>query len=124
MTDHLTFELTEDHLKLLSRAYTGWQYCETGAPEIDPKRPYGNSYVAGDVAEILEWEPASYDWDDRVLSGEQVDRALALHHETEQALEIVLRTRSFVPGTYVTSDRYSHDWKLESVVIVPVIQHD
>ena len=114
MSDHLSFDLTEDHLKLLAAMYVGWQDCETGAPEINPKRPYGNSYVPGDVAEILGWDPVTADGDERGLSENQEERALALHAETETALEIVLRTRSFVPGTYVTSDRYSHDWKLET----------
>lgn len=53
-----TFTLTEDHIKLLSRAYIGWEDSEFGAPSIDCKRPYGNSYVEGDVAEILEWKPS------------------------------------------------------------------
>jgi hypothetical protein len=47
------FTVTEDHLKLLRRAYIGWDDCEFGAPGIDPKRPYGNSDVIGDIAEIL-----------------------------------------------------------------------
>lgn len=48
-----TFTVTDDHLKLLRRASVGWSDCEFGAPEIDPKRPYGNSNVLGDIAEIL-----------------------------------------------------------------------
>jgi len=48
-----TFTITKDHLKLLGASYWNWNYCETGAPEMDPKRPYGNSDVAGDVRTIL-----------------------------------------------------------------------
>jgi len=32
-----------------------WYGCETGAPGLDCKRPYGNSDVEGDVCEILCW---------------------------------------------------------------------
>lgn len=47
------FELKEEHTKLLQHAIIEWDDCETGAPAINPKRPYGNSSVAEDVAEIL-----------------------------------------------------------------------
>lgn len=57
MNNATRFELTRDHLKLLRNAYVGWHDCETGAPRIDPKRPYGNQRVALDVAEILGIEP-------------------------------------------------------------------
>lgn len=50
------FNLKEEHIKLLRAMYVGWSDCEYGAPEIDPKRPYGNSYVEGDVHEILTSE--------------------------------------------------------------------
>jgi hypothetical protein len=33
-----TFELCEEHLKLLRSAYVEWSNAETGAPAIDPKR--------------------------------------------------------------------------------------
>jgi len=44
MFDKIRFELTEQHLKLIRRMTVRYNdYCEFGAPEIDPKRPYGNS---------------------------------------------------------------------------------
>jgi hypothetical protein len=49
----MEFTLTENHLKLLQKMWVGWSTCEFGAPEIDPKRPYGNSDVIGDIHEIL-----------------------------------------------------------------------
>ena len=33
-----------------------WRDCEYGAPEINPKRPYGNSSVELDICEILGWK--------------------------------------------------------------------
>ena len=96
-----TFTITEDHLKLLRRAYVGWDDCETGAPAIDCKRPYGNSYVPGDVAEILGWEVGEE------LTDEQYDRAMELHSETEAALQIILtHLPESLSGTYVQKHEY------------------
>ncbi|MCU1325011.1 MAG: hypothetical protein JWN34_381, partial [Bryobacterales bacterium] len=55
------FFVTSEHLKLLQRMCVGWQDCEYGAPEIDPKRPYGNSSVEYDILEILGVKPDSED---------------------------------------------------------------
>jgi hypothetical protein len=104
----LTFDLTEQHVKLLRRMYVGWQDCETGAPEIDPKRPYGNSAVAEDVAEILTIE---YDADEDGMTEEFNDTMLAIHRQTELALQIVLSSGSFEPGMYRRTNTYTNDWK-------------
>jgi hypothetical protein len=37
------FTVSDEHLRLLRRAYVSWDETEFGAPEIDCKRPYGNS---------------------------------------------------------------------------------
>lgn len=97
-----TFTVTDEHIKLLRRAYVGWEDCEYGAPSIDRKRPYGNSGVAGDIAEILGW-----DWDDS-LTDEQVDRARELHKETQTALQIFLITGEMKTGTYAKTDKYDY----------------
>ena len=99
-----TFTLTADHLKLLRRFVVGWQDCETGAPEIDPKRPYGNSDVPLDVAEALGWPIPN---EERMTAGEYdrarenlQERAMRIHREMQTALEIVLRTGMFEAGNY------------------------
>src|SRR5215510_593730 len=46
------FTVTDDHLRLLRRAYVFWDETEFGAPGINAKRPYGNSDVYGDIVEI------------------------------------------------------------------------
>lgn len=97
------FKLTAEHVTLLRQMNVGWQDCETGAPEIDPKRPYGNSSVELDVAEIFGW-PVD---EDEGLTDEQRDRAAALHRETEVALQVVLHTGSFEPGIYVNRHRHA-----------------
>jgi hypothetical protein len=70
----------------------GWHNCEAGAPQIDPKRPYGNSDVEHDIAEILGWEFIETSDGEMVLTREQGDRARRLHQEMEKALEEFLRT--------------------------------
>ena len=107
------FTLTHEHLKLLRRMYVGWQDCETGAPEIDQKRPYGNSSVAEDVAEILGMEPADSDNGEPTLSQAQRERCATLHRETETALQIFLRCGTVAEATYRRGDAYSEDWKRE-----------
>jgi hypothetical protein len=104
------FELTEEHIKLLRSAYVGWDYCEYGAPRINPKRPYGNSDVAYDIYETLGWEFGTDENDEPDLDEA---RAAKIHEETETALQIVLRTGSFTPGTYVR-DLPWDDWTLVS----------
>jgi len=101
-----SFKLTEEHIKLLKRMQVGWSCCETGAPEIDPKRPYGNSWVAGDIHEILTGEFLDE------LDYELEDKYYKLHRETETALQIVLLTGKFEPGHYKCSNPYSGNWVL------------
>lgn len=100
-----TFELKKEHLKLLSSMYVGWQDMESGAPEIDPKRPYGDSNVPRSIHFILTGE----DGDDLYESIET--EYWKLHEETETALQIILATMSFQVGTYQL-EGYGRDWKL------------
>lgn len=92
------FEVTEDHLKLLKHSHIIWRASEYGAPAIDPKRPYGNSSVESDIAEILEW--GKYD----------NERAEKIHRELETVLQIVLVTQTFQPGLYNLRNEYTTDW--------------
>jgi hypothetical protein len=102
----MKFNLTENHIKLLRNMYVGWSYCEYGAPEIDPKRPYGNSSVAYDIHEILTGQRPDE------LDDDLQEEYYKIHRQTETALEIILRTGKFQPGTYTTSSSYKRDWKL------------
>ena len=106
-----TFTLTEQHLKLLRRFCVRWQDCETGAPEIDPKRPYGNSAVMDDICEILTGETIGCtDSKREELTDEEAERYEVLHRETETALQIVLATGQFKTGKY-ECEAYSIEWK-------------
>lgn len=101
------FTVTEQHLQLLRRAWVVWYDGETGAPAIDCKRPYGNSNVAFDVAEIIgETLP-----EDEDLSDADYERLLQLHYETVVVLQIALVTGEFKPGRYTKTSRYGNDWR-------------
>lgn len=107
------FVVTDDHMKLLSRTMIGYDaWTEFGAPEVDPKRPYGNSDVYCDIAEIVGIEPAITDqWGDAVLSDEQQARLLDLHHEMTVVLQILVVNSGVEPGVYVRKDHYSRLWQ-------------
>lgn len=94
------FTLTEDHLKLLRAMFVEWDDCESGAPAVDPKRPYGNSNVPSDIRRLLGWPQPNEDDEEK-----SNDAAYALHRETEQALQIVLH-HGPVPGRYVLTSKY------------------
>lgn len=107
----MQFTVTENHLKLLRSMYVGWQGCESGAPEIDPKRPYGNSDIEPDIHEILTGE-TEYD-----LTEQQRDKYQALHRETAAALQIVLSVGKFEPGIYETIRPFNRqEWRLVSAL--------
>ncbi len=96
-----TFEITEEHLLLLRNAYVDWNDMEFGSPSIEPKRPYGNSDVLRDIAELLN--PSMVGWDpDRIeeYTEKHFDRLTRLHVETGIALEICLRRAEFKSGWY------------------------
>jgi hypothetical protein len=104
------FTITEQHLKLLQHAYVGWDDCEFGAPEIDCKRPYGNSDVLGDMADILYGKlPA--DAKEKVVESTQ-DFLYKLHKDLEMVLQICLVTQKFEAGTYEPTGTYdARGWK-------------
>lgn len=96
------FTITKDHLKLLQRMYVEWDNSYYGSPLINCKRPYGNSDVLLDIAEILEWDID----DDSGLTSNQWNIAERLHKETKTALQICLITGRFETGTFEKRDRY------------------
>jgi len=103
-----TFILREEHLILLRNMYVSWWDCEYGAPSINCKRPYGNSDVIRDIAEILELRSKD---DDSDLTEEQEKELDKLHLETKIALQIVLQNinQEIKLGEYETID-YSSKW--------------
>lgn len=103
-----TFTITEDHLKLARRMYVGWQDCEFGAPEIDPKRPYGNSYVYGDIAEIVGIQPSQNE--DEPFTEEQRARMNLLHKGMKHVVQIALHVGKLEVGNYEGAE-YGNEWR-------------
>lgn len=107
--DRLTeFTVTADHLTLLKHAYVRWSEVEFGAPEIDGKRPYGDSSVLHDIAELIEPEFGKddlVDWDTWI--DRNAERLTRLHVETALALQIALVIGEFRIGTFRKASRYA-----------------
>ena len=102
------FELTEQHLALMKRMWVAWQDCEFGAPEIDPKRPYGNSGILDDIAEILGVPIPD---EDKEFPPEVIDRLEQLHLETQFAIAIMLQCGKVQIGKYKADDYDNTTWK-------------
>lgn len=128
------FEIKSEHLKLVKNMEVGWQDAEFGAPEIDPKRPYGNSDVYQDMLELFglkEFEEGIYEFKlfgKRYLLGGEDEHNINLtndklikvlfdlHKETEIVLQICLRTGKFETGKF-ECEKYSSDWvKVQNAV--------
>ena len=97
-----TFEVREEHIKLLKQTYIGWDDCEFGAPSIDCKRPYGNSDVFSDIARILDIKPGDDDYDP--FTDEQTSYMLRLHSELETVLQIFVQIGQMEIGWYKKVD--------------------
>lgn len=97
----MEFEVSKEHLKLLRNMHVSWSEDEFGAPEINPKRPYGNSQVYDDMREILA-----------ELGGNSLseDELSLLHKQTAVVLQIVLKTGKYKAATY-RADKYTQNWK-------------
>jgi len=128
MTFTTEFKLTDDHLKLMKRMFIEWDdTAYDGAPAVNIKRPYGNSDVPNDVAEIVSGRedddtpdsPFHYgrDGDLRSVEAEDgrvltVEDLTAIHKEMATALQIVLCTGAFRTGLYRTTRMYdSLSWE-------------
>jgi hypothetical protein len=101
------FKITEAHLKLVKKMYVGWQDCEFGAPEIDPKRPYGNSDVISDILKIL-----GIPYDNNNPNKALEDFAIKIHKDIEIVLQIILVIGEFKEGVYELQESYNiRSWK-------------
>ena len=114
MTRNKTFVVNEDHIKLLRRLQFSYDdYAEFGAPVVDPKRPYGNGDVYGDIGEILGWEKEELEseyYDEYAYSDAQRKAMKKIHKEMETVLQILVRNLSIEFGEYEASP-YGSDWK-------------
>lgn len=108
------FTVTEEHVALLRHAYVSWEDCEFGAPSIDCKRPYGNSDVLVDIAEVIGIPVPDFDEDEN-WSATDEQRMRLVHAETQVALQIFLVTGRMETGNYVRDQYGRLTWrKVES----------
>lgn len=106
-----TFEIKPEHLILLRSTYIGWNDCEFGAPEIDPQRPYGNSQVLHDIAEILGIDPEGGGKYERWFSEEQKEYMERLHSGLQETLQIAIYTGRFETGVYEAPHYSTRTWR-------------
>lgn len=106
------FTVTDDHLKLLSELEIDYDdVTEFGAPEVDPKRPYGNSDVYLDIAEAIGMTADRTDDDgDPDFSDRQLLELHRLHLEMATVLQILVRNRRIGPGRYTRDSPYTNTW--------------
>ena len=106
------FTMTEEHLKLLQRMCITYQGdCEFGAPEVNPKRPYGNSDVYDDIAIIIGIRKDYEDCGENNFTDDEYNRMKTLHRETGTALQVALSVQGFEIGEY-EADKYTSNWKI------------
>lgn len=81
--------LTENHIKLLGRSYFQYStFFYEGCVSQDPKRPYGNSDVYGDLYEIVHGE--SWDEDEHGRMSDVLRAELmTLHQEMAVVMQIL-----------------------------------
>ena len=105
------FELKQEHLDLLKEVFIDWQDCEFGAPAIDCKRPYGNSDVFDDIAEIINLKKKNnYDYEEETWNEEAMNYMEDLHKQTRIALQIILKNKTFKLGLYKRNNSYENNW--------------
>lgn len=113
------FEVKPYHLRLLQRCYTSWDDCEFGAPQIDPKRPFGNS-GSSSILQVVAQEAGlltaykHINWNEEsifdVVEDNIIKEARRIYEELEICLQILLNDLAIVPGKY-RLDGYGKNWK-------------
>lgn len=98
--EHITFDVTEEHLKLLPRLSLAWDE-EYEVPAVDPKRPYGDMTWYTVEMSVHLGEPPEKDTNGRAVMPEaQEQRLMRLHREMQPAMQIFLRSADLAPGEF------------------------
>lgn len=102
------FLVTPQHLALARRLWIVWYDGENGAPGASTRRPYGNSGVLEDVAEIIGYRQPNLE-EDECYTPEERRYLEGLHHEMHLVLQIILHTGQMKPGVNHIP-RLGEDW--------------
>lgn len=96
-----TFALKDEHIQLITKFYIQEGYAEACPPEVNQKRPWGDSDHLYSMAEILQLLPQTDDPSEDFYDDEQLQYELEeLYSELVDALQIVLSCKTFEPGIY------------------------
>lgn len=98
--EHITFDVTEAHLRLLPRLGLRWDAAHD-VPGVDPERPYGGAgwYAEAMAAHLGEALPR--DAEGRATPSEAEEARLEhLHREMQPAMQIFLRYGDLGPGPF------------------------
>ncbi len=89
-----------------------WDNAEFGAPAVDPKRPYGNSDVIGDIASILRYEITIDADDDHEASYEAEDEEAMTkaHSDLVKVLDIACQNLAFPEPGSVWKRSVTGEW--------------
>ena len=76
------------------------------------KRPYGNSDVEDDIADIIKM-PKKDNWDknEEMWNDEAQEKLQDIHKETQIALQIILHCQTFKLGKYRKKEDYGQEWE-------------
>lgn len=98
--EKIKFNLKQEHIALMRhlnfRTSVATEYDDKFIPEIDRKRPFGNSGVVYSAAEHLNRERDS----EGDFSTETMETTERLLLELPVALEVVMKYQTFIPGEY------------------------
>lgn len=107
----LEFEVTQSHCKAIKELRIDWYvydedyYFFPVSFGLDDKRPFGNSYSLGDLAEIMELKVN----DDEGLTDEQEEQIKHFFCDLSICLKILIDNLSLSVGKYIKKDAYS-EW--------------
>ena len=95
------FTLTRAHVELIQRLnlkiFRDETYDNFLVPGIDDKRPFGNSFMLGDILNVMGEKPDA----DGNFSEEQKTAAYLLLAELPAAYQAMMENATFFPGTYL-----------------------
>lgn len=100
------FLLTSEHLALAKRLCIVWYGKENGGPGADIVRPYGNSAMLWDIAEITGCDQPG---DGEAYSPTEERYLRGLHRDMHPVLQIILHTGQMKPGVY-KKPRLTENW--------------
>ncbi len=102
--EHITFDVTPEHLKLIRNLSLGWDD-EYEVPAVDPKRPYGDmTWYTVEMAVHLGDSPPKDANGRAILSDAQELHLMRLHREMQPAVQIFLRSADLAPGPFRKSE--------------------